>query len=135
MKKRSQYAAEYLMVFAFSIMILVPVIFLITEETEQVKTKLHSERAFSTAQKITETALKVHYLGEGSMSRISVMIPENIKDTEIRDREVLLTLRDQGLETDIYHTSRINLTGSLPSRPGKYELKVRSEGDKVWVGI
>lgn len=134
-KKRSQYAMEYLFVISFSILLILPTIALLLNSYSDVNYTITTHQVHSITEKLSDSAISVYYLGEGSMTKLFVSIPKGIQFSSIENNEILFRVRAKG-ETfsDIYSISKINVTGVLPTEPGNYKIIVESRGDHVWIG-
>ena len=133
--KRSQYSTEYLIVVAFSVVIILPVILVLINSYSDMSYTISTHQAYTVTNKIKDAALTVYYLGEGSMTTVLVSVPQKIISSSVGNNEILYQIdAKDGAYTDIYSISLINVTGSLPTTPGTYKITVESRGDHVWIG-
>lgn len=134
MKKRGQYATEYLIVIGFSILLLVPLLSFIVGHYSDITYTFNSYQAYSVVGSIRDSALKVYHLGEGSVTTLSISVPGGIINSSLKNGEVKYTLNPKlNLSTEIYVLTPINISGYLPEKQGKYHLRIESRGDHVWV--
>lgn len=131
--RRSQYATEYLFVVTFSALIMIPAIAFLVNEYSDVQYSISTNQAYAVARKISDSAMKVYYLGEGSSTTLTVVIPQNVILASLQNNEVLFRISSKGMPVDVYSVSEVNLTGTLPSSPGTYKITLVSKGDEVQV--
>ena len=133
-KKRGQYATEYLLVFAFSIVILVPGLIFLTNNYNGIKYTYDTHQAYKAAQKISTTATEVYYSGSGSMTTVLVSLPSTVIDSSVQGKEVSFKIAGlEGSTTDIVTVSKINITGELPKSGGLHSINITSVGDQVLI--
>lgn len=133
--KRSQYAMEYLLVVVFSMLLIIPIVGLLLNSYSDMSYTLSTHQAYSVVEKLSDSALSVYYLGEGSMMKVSVLIPEGVIDAYIENNEILFKIRASGDSySDMYAFSKIDVIGELPVTPGNHQIIVESRGDHVWIG-
>lgn len=131
-KKRGQYATEYLLVFAFSVLILLPGMIFLTSNYNGIKYTYDTHQAHKAASKIATTATEVYYAGSGSMTTVLISLPSSTSGSTIKSKEIAFRIMgNNGGYTDIVSVSKINLTGELPNSSGLYRINITSEGDHV----
>jgi hypothetical protein len=132
MKKRGQYAVEYLVVVGFSILLLIPIIVMLTSNYIDMRYSLSSYQTYSAATEIRDAAVKVYHLGEGSMTEVAVNLPSGVESSSIANNEILFVVSaPKEMVTDSYSVVPMNISGILPSTPGRHIVKVTSNGDTV----
>jgi uncharacterized protein (UPF0333 family) len=135
MGKKAQVSTEYLMLFSFIMGIVLVLFVLFQSYTQETQDKIRLAQADQVTKKIVNAAEKVFYLGEPSKITIKVSIPENIEAVNIGNNEVFFIIKTGEGSNEIGQVSPINITGTIPAKPGNYEINIESKGDYVLVSI
>ena len=135
MRKKGQISAEYLILFSFVMGISLVLFVLFQTYTQETQDKIRLAQADQIAKKIVDVSEKVFYLGEPSKITIKVSIPENIEEINIGDKEVFFVINTKEGPNEVGYISKVNITGTIPTKPGNFEINVESKGDYVLVTI
>jgi hypothetical protein len=134
MEKRGQYAAEYMVIFGFSMLMIIAAVAIYQMESNDLNYQVNTNQAYNVARKVVDSAEQVYHLGKESSTKIKVYIPKNIVNTTVRDGIVLFKVMGNNDQvTEVYASSQVNISGSMPRKSGYYEIKVESKGAYVWV--
>jgi len=133
MRKKAQATTEYLILLSFVMGIVLVLVVLFQSYSQETQDKIRMTQAEQIARKIADAAEKVYYLGEPSRVTIKAHIPGNVKAINIGNKEIFFVLNTQQGDNEIGTISKVNITGSLPTNEGIYEILVESKGDYVQI--
>jgi uncharacterized protein (UPF0333 family) len=125
--KKAQVSVEYLILFSFIMGISVVLFVVFQSYTQETQDKIRMAQADQISKKIVQVAEEVFYLGEPSKITITVSIPDNVKAVNIGNNEVFFVLNTQEGDNEIGHISKVNITGTLPTSAGVYEINIESK--------
>ncbi len=128
---RGQAAFEYMTVFLLFLLALLPVVYFAFDQF-RINSRIYEAR--TAVNTLTRTADKIYAQGPGSQAKVSLYLPGGINSekTYIGGKEVNLNVfisSNRGV--DVYSTSDAMLSGSLPSKPGRYPFTVKCRDDGV----
>lgn len=81
--RRAQFAMEYLLVVAFSVMLTIPLIWYLFQGYNDMTKDVHVEQLSEVAREVAFQAEKVFYQGPGSRSVISAYFPPGVTNANI----------------------------------------------------
>jgi hypothetical protein len=128
-KTRGQAAMEYMVMLGFAIAIILPLWLYVNSSLSDTKGELDVTYARVAVNKIKDAADSVYVQGPPASIYLDLDMPDNIESTSVSGREVQISLNTQGGLAEIYAVSISNLQGSLPTRPGRIRVLVKSEGN------
>jgi hypothetical protein len=133
LKKRSQTAMEFLIIFGFVFVMLIPLLIIFQLQTHETKDQLYSNQIRNIGSKIIDKAESIYYLGEPSKSTLKVMLPEKIENITFREnRELQFNYRTyKNNIQEISFTSLVNITGNISSSSGLHYIVIEAKGDYV----
>jgi uncharacterized protein (UPF0333 family) len=119
---KAQVGIEYAAVLVLFLFILVPVLYIgITEiqisgQVSQTKVAVDS---------IADSADRVYAQGPGATTTVEIYLPPAVNYAKLTGQEVNINLfLPTGGTTDVYALSKGNLTGTVPTLPGRHVLVV-----------
>lgn len=124
MQKRGQVSLEYLMLVAFVLVVLVPLVIYAYDTMEANKDSVHIVQAEQAGNTIVREAEAIYYLGPPSLSRFDVYFPDGLHEVIIASREITFRVHTQYGIDDIVLPSRVNLTGTLTPSIGMHRITV-----------
>ena len=130
-QKKSQTSVEYLLVIGFVTILTIPLILIYHSQIQNTDLQVNSQQILQVARQVSGTAEEVFFLGEPSQTEIKVNIPSNIDSVTISGTDINFKLKTTEGLSDINHISSVNLTGTLPTSPGTYTIKIKAQDDKV----
>ncbi|MBN1502431.1 hypothetical protein JW930_02725 [Candidatus Woesearchaeota archaeon] len=131
-KKRSQTAIEFLTIFGFAFLMIIPVVIIFQTQTVDTKDALASNQIRNIEIKIVDKAEAMYYFGAPSKTTLRVYFPENIEEVEINNRIILFRYRAaENTLQEVVHTSLVNLTGTLSAESGLHIIEIEALGDSV----
>ena len=131
MLKKCQVSMEYMVLVAFVLVLIVPIIFISYSNASSIKQQIAENQANKVAKKIIDSAESVYYLGKPSKTTIKVYMPDKIENITIGNHEVVFKMRNQGDFTDVVRSTTINITGSLMVSEGLRYIEIQSFGNYV----
>ena len=128
MGNKAQAAFDYMMIAAFSLVMIIPVFYYaITYSTDSITTA----QAKDAVDTIAKTADNTYALGEGSLSRVQVNIPSGIQSASVGNNTILLRLRTASGVSDIFAITRSPVSGTLPTKVGNYFIITNNTGSFI----
>ena len=125
---KSQAALEYLLLMGLALAVIIPVFYYsLTHSSDSIAVS-QAQNAVST---LAKTADYVYSLGIGSSSKVLITIPENIVESSIQNKTVLLRLKISSGISDIKALTKADVTGSIPTLSGNYNMFVNMTGSQV----
>lgn len=121
--KRGQVALEYIILIGALFLALIPIFYYALQQSSQ---NIRMNEANDFVNTLAATADMVYALGPGSQDRVRVIIPSGVKSISVSGNEILLKLSIFGGVSDIYATTKANLTGELPVRKGICYISVKT---------
>ncbi|MEM7826462.1 MAG: hypothetical protein QW451_02430 [Candidatus Aenigmatarchaeota archaeon] len=123
---KAQIALEYLIIISFALMVLVPYTLYLQNVSRDVSEENDLAIASSMVQKIGQMADWVHSQGSPARASILIQIPRNVEEISFEGKQMTWKVRTRAGISEIYYISSANLTGSLPTTPGYYEVLVQA---------
>lgn len=129
MPLRGQISIEYAAVLVLFLIVLVPVLYVGMMDI-QISGQVSQARVAVDA--IADSADRVYAQGPGATTTVEVYLPAGIERAEFNEREVNIKLNlPTGGTTDVYALARANLTGVMPTLPGRHVLVVTMNSSGV----
>jgi len=127
---RAQTTIELLLVLSVSFVALAIIYSIYSEQIFSANDSKSQFMAKSAIQKVVDSANSVYYSGKGSQAKIFVEFPAdtNFSATMLLEKTFLFSLSKN---RDYFGSADIELTGRLPSSPGKHSLLVYYDGNSV----
>ncbi|MBI5389207.1 hypothetical protein HZB01_02380 [Candidatus Woesearchaeota archaeon] len=108
---KAQASVEYILISAFIIMIVLPILFFSYKYSDTSKKEVIASRVQDIGITITDTAEAVYYMGAPARITVTANMPEGISNLSIvgtTAKELLFTLEDG---TELAYASLVNITG------------------------
>ena len=132
MHRKAQGSLEYILIFAFVLAALIPLIVLFVNRSADITIEVTSRQVQSVGQAIADRAESVYYLGEPSKATIRVFMPEGIHNASLMNRALVFKLRTlQGGLSDIVISADVNLTGTVATSAGIHFIILENKGTYV----
>jgi hypothetical protein len=127
--KNAQFAMEYLLVVAFSVILTVPLIWYLFQGYDNLKQDVNIEHLVEVSREISFQAEKIFYQGPGSRTIISAYFPQGITSVTINKTEHNYGWIDfelEGFDGTITRTinARICDHTQLPTFSGPHNLEI-----------
>ncbi len=134
MKKRGQVSIEFITIFGFVFLMMIPLIVVFFDQLGTVRDAVSSNHLRNIAIKITDKADTMYYLGQPSKTTIRAHFPEHIEYINITQRTVIFGYRTSiNNIQEITSTSLVNISGNISVMPGIHYIEIESSGDEVLI--
>jgi len=134
MIKRAQASFDMLLSFMIGISIIVATIVYVNSAKTEYLTSYKINAAQNTVNKIAEAADTIFLQGNHSKIVMTLYFPDGISGTLVGDNTVMLNMTTSSGKTDVYQTTKENVSGNLPTSSGTYKITVENIGDSVFIG-
>ena len=132
---KAQVATEYLIIIAFALMVLIPYVIYLNNISRNFGEDNTLTVASNSVQKIGQAADWVYSQGEPAKLRILILMPSNVENISFIGKTLLWKVRTSAGVSDIYYTSAANLTGSLNTASGYYNVLVQAIDNLVNISV
>ncbi|MBW6462244.1 MAG: hypothetical protein K0B07_04320 [DPANN group archaeon] len=126
MERRGQSGLEYMMIVIIAMLLMTPAIQKGTTLLSDMKMEINVMQAKNTINSISDAAESVFAQGEPAKITIRSKFPENINQSVVGQREVMIRLNSYGGMTDIVNHFEFNVTGTLPQHNGYYDITIQA---------
>jgi len=133
---KAQYSVEFILIFAFSLLIIIPTISLLHSEYIKSKESLGESQAKQVLDEITARATKVYYSGAPSRTTVEVFFPRGIRDVQSANFNVTETGAKSQLvfnmakgtsSSEVIAVFPFNINVSLRDGAGKKRILIKAE--------
>lgn len=133
--RRGQAAVEYLAVISIALVLAAP--FVIKAQSSVIDLQIGSNAVSvqSTLNNIETAVETVSASGEPATRKVIVSLPQTVESTRVYNRSVVITVNTRKSVVNYSRTFDVNITGSLPQKPGRFEVKTTAEGDEVRIQV
>ncbi len=137
MYSSGQSGLEYMIIVIMAITFITPVLMMGSNQLSDMKRSTDQINANEAVNRIADASESVYAQGAPAKITVSVSLPDNINRTYVGSREIMISLNSYGGPTDIYRRLDFNVTGSIPSDNGRYDVAVQAVkiGGITWVNI
>jgi uncharacterized protein (UPF0333 family) len=127
-EKQAQASIEYLMLVGVSLLIIA----LLAGYSFMVYSQTASNHEIqSTAKELRNAINSVYSLGEGNSVVVQITLPQNISNVTIGNNYLIFETVDLGQKSSSLEEFDANLSGSIPSVWGVYQIQVKNIGGVV----
>ncbi len=119
------------MIVGFVTVLLVPLLIIYQTHIQTASDEVVSVQLRSLVNRIIDAAESVYYLGEPSQTQIKVYIPQKLDSAVVSGKSVSFNMRFGQATSEIFQTSAVNLTGTLPADQGLYTITIKALSDTV----
>ncbi|MBD3203095.1 hypothetical protein GF327_02275 [Candidatus Woesearchaeota archaeon] len=131
-KKRSQIAMEFLVIFGFVFVMLIPLLIIFQLQSHETKDKIHVNQIRNIGMNLIDKSETIYYLGKPSKTTLKVMFPEKIENISIAERELIFHYRTHhNTLHSVVFTSLVNITGNISINSGLHYIVIEAQGDSV----
>ena len=131
---KAQAAAEYLVIIAIALTILVPLILYSSQNLISYKEDVKVSSARDVVNKLAESANWVYSQGPPAKLTVNVCIPEGVQEISLGNM-ILFKMKTSAGITDVYHETVPILNGSIPSKSGCYFVSLTAHIDYVNITV
>lgn len=123
--EKAQAALEYLLIMGIAMLILVPLFSIVSSYTYQSKVRMRINALRDSLQNLAESSDMVYSQGYPAKITTRFYVPEGIVFTNVTQHYFHARLQTAAGLTDLTSRTNANLTGSLPSSPGSYQVQIK----------
>jgi uncharacterized protein (UPF0333 family) len=131
--KKAQVAIEYVMVFGFLLLVLLPLIGFYYTYANSSSKEITARQIDQIVRKIGDGVETVYYLGYPSQTTIRVYIPQHVTNLSIQGNYIIYSIDSGSGESSSSYGLPVNMTGSLPYTEGNHIITIKSLGNMVEV--
>jgi len=124
-----QAAIEYMMIISITLVIMIPLLFLVNSYMSQGKDELKIRALEDSVDSLAEVSDMVYFQGYPAKMTVNFYVPEGVTTTNVSESLIRVKLRTSSGFQDIIAFTQANLTGSLPTGSGIYKLTIRAQED------
>ena len=133
--KSAQASMEFLVIFGFVFLMMVPLIIIFFDQTGTVEDAIAGNQLRNIAIKIADKAESVYYTGGTSKTTLKVYFPDGLTSFNITSRTIIFGYTTKkGVFQNIEAVSIVNITGNLSVTPGIHYIEIQSNGGLVSIG-
>ena len=131
MSQKAQVGVEYLMVFSFALIVILPVIYYFFLYSEGPATEMSIQQALLVGRRVVDNAEVVYSLGEGTRTTIRTYVPTTVVNSMVTNNEVVFMVTSSSGTSDVVYPSSVNIKGTLPNSTGVYYIHLEAFEDYV----
>ncbi len=130
---KAQYSMEFILIFAFSLIIIIPLVNIMQERYSESREDLSQSQAKHVLEEISIAAQNTFYAGYPSRTTLSLVFPKGIKNVTSRTSademhsELIFTLRRGSGEVTIVQSFPFILNTSVTPTDGKRKILIKAE--------
>lgn len=126
---KGQSSLEFLMIMGVAMMMILPLIVVFFQQSENLNTEITGSQADKVASEIRDAADEVFYLGTMSKKTISVYMPDNVVLAELSENRIVLTIDSSGGDYEVVKWAAANFSSSssLKNHPGIHVISLEAE--------
>lgn len=125
---KAQSSLEFLMIMGVAMMMILPLVAVFFQQSENLNTEITESQADKVASEIRDAADEVFYLGAPSKKTISVYMPDNVVLASIADNRIILTIDAASGDYELVKWCAANFTATstLDDHPGIHVISVEA---------
>ena len=132
MKKRGQISVEFIVIYGFVLLMMIPLTIIFYTQSGDTKDVLYNNQLHNIGTRVIDKAESIYYYGQPSKTTIKAYFPENIENITIKNREFIFKFRNsKNTLNEIILTSLVNISGSVSNNQGIHNIIIESQGDYV----
>ena len=134
-KRFAQVSMEYLIIMGFVTMIIIVILGIALTYSGSIQDNIKVTQVNNFANKIIASAESVFYYGEPSKSSISVYLPEGVKEIQIAENTIFISLTTSSGLNKIGFSSEVPINGSLTISPGIKRIEISADDEQVNINM
>lgn len=123
-KKSGQVAIEYMTIFGFAFLLLIPLVILFVTQTNQIDAEIFGAQGYKSVSEIIDSAEEMYFMGAPSKKTIRVYFPKHIETAEIRDNAIFF-------DGEIIGDTTITIIGTLKPESGLHTILIEATDTAV----
>ena len=134
-KRFAQVSMEYLIIMGFVTMIIIVILGIALTYSGSIQDNIKVTQVNNFANKIIASAESVFYYGEPSKSSISVYLPEGVKEIQIIENTIFISLTTSSGLNKIGFSSEVPINGSLTISPGIKRIEISADDEQININM
>jgi len=126
---RGQAAIEYMMIISISMIILIPLMFIVNSYISGSRDEMKIRSLEDNVNSLGEVAEMVYFQGYPAKMTIEFYVPERVTTSNVDGNLIWVRMGTSGGDIDITTTTQANMTGNLPTDSGSYMLEITATED------
>jgi hypothetical protein len=132
--KKSQASIEFLVIFGFVFLMMIPLIAIFFDQTNVVQDTIAENQLRNLAIKIADKAETIYYTGGSSKTTVKAFLPDGITSFNISSRTINIQYTTkEGLPHNIVVSTLVNITGNVSVNSGIHNIEIVSSGGLVLI--
>lgn len=133
MNKRAQVSMEYLTIFAFVIMLTLPLILIYGVQTKNVREDVLNAQMYKVLSKIGDSAEEVYFQGPPAKKTIRISFPEGIHSIKVNGSYIEATYTSGQSEITITKDTAAILNGTIRTFSGDHVITFTANTSEVFL--
>ncbi len=129
--KKAQVSIEYLVIMGFVVFVLIGILGASFLYTGTIKDKIKMDQVIYFSNKVISTAETVFYSGSPSKSTIFGYLPEGVKEIEIKENSLILTVQTNHGIAKMAFSSNVPISGNITQFQGLRKIKIEAKENQV----
>ncbi len=130
---RGQIAMEYLMVIAFAMLLVVPVVVFIAKDSGSQTAEVSVAQISQIARRIASGAERVYAFGEPTTLTIRVFMPKSVRNVTVSNKGVTFIINRNGVLSAVTEPVSMNLSGNLSGYAGLHRIRITAANNSVYL--
>lgn len=125
---RGQAAFDYIMIAAFSLALVVPVFYYAITYSSESITVAQAQDAVGTIAKVADNT---YSLGEGSLTRVQISMPEGVRNVTIGSNSIVFRIRTTSGDSDVVALTKAPVNGTISTSSGSKFVIMNNTGPTI----
>lgn len=126
-----QSAMEYMMIIAFSLLIVTPIYLFVTDQTYQTRADLQTSILQDSLRSVADSANMVYTQGYPARTTTELHLPDGMENVSLVNSTIRARVRVGDSYSDYHGFSDAELSGELPQTSGSYIIKLKATEEGV----
>lgn len=123
---RSQVSMEYIIIMGFVTFVLIGIVGIALIYSNSIKDRIRIVQVYNCADKIISTSESIFYMGHPSKATISCYFPENVKQVEILENSVFITVQTSSGLSKMAFFSNVPISGNINPNQGIKNIQIEA---------
>ncbi len=123
--RKAQFAMEYLLVVAFSVVIILPIIHFLYQEYDDNRSEVHTEHMVEVGRELVYQAERIYYQGAPSRTSVEAYFPPGLDMANINSTHSFIEFSFDGGYDPPLIVSKVPINGSLRLFSGPHTIMLR----------
>ena len=128
---KAQVSMEYLIIFGIAFAMTLPLIVIYVKQTGNIQADITNAQMYKAANKISDYAEQVYYMGEPSQRTLDITFPAGITSITLQDHLIIFNVTTTDLSYSVVKDTAANVTGNIKTFEGQHTLVFKAESDMV----